>query len=266
MEEYALTIAIPFVSFVLINLIAVSRASMPFDRLMRSAAETRSLSHDQKLILNSTHCYLTYGLYSLIIVTTVLIHMLTMWLEDGSFDFPADPDSWSLLVNRGSLFLLVVIIQGNVFDQYISKLKNSFSIKEEKGAKRIGLFKRLSWMLATLVLFLGSSIPIFSTMRFDRFVDESLPSITINLDESKNLARDIPRLVALLENERGQFIDAHQEYVEMIAYLNQQLELADFSEDSAEDNYAQIYLKHCVSYLMAEPSGEWSGAVVIAEK
>ena len=51
----------------------------------------------------------------------------------------------------------------------------------------------------------------------------------------------------------------------MIAYLNQQLELADFSEDSAEDNYAQIYLKHCVSYLMAEPSGEWSGAVVIAE-
>ncbi len=143
MEEYALIIAIPFISFIFINLFGVYRASIPLDYLKKSASDSIQLSSNQRKLLNSKHYCLTYGLYPLIIISTILIHLLTMWLEDGSFDYLADPDSWSLLINRGSLFLLVAIIQGSVFDTYISKLKNEFAIKAASRTSRISLFKRL---------------------------------------------------------------------------------------------------------------------------
>jgi|TARA_B100000315_G_scaffold220027_1_gene222381 two-component system sensor histidine kinase ChiS len=235
MEEYALIIALPFVSFVLINLFAVYRASVPLDHLKANVFESNPLSDNQKKLLNSKHYYLTYGLYPLIIISTILIHMLTMLVEDGSFDFITDPDSWSLLINRGSLFLLVAIIQGSVFDKYISKLKNELGTKATSCESQVSLFKRLSWMLASLALFLGSSIPIFSTMRFDILIDETLPAITLNLADSEDLAIDIPPLVKLMETERELFIDAQQEFDELITHLNEQLSVQDFTDDSAEE-------------------------------
>ena len=35
---------------------------------------------------------------------------------------------------------------------------------------------------------------------------------------------------------------------------------------NSDDNAAEIYLKHCIDYLMSEPAEDWNGAVVIAEK
>ena len=235
MEEYALIIAIPFICFIFINLFAVYRSAIPLDQLKNAFVESRTLNNHQIRLLNSKHYCLTYGLYPIIIVSTVLIHLLTMWIEDGSFDFLADPDSWSLLINRGSLFLLVAIIQGSVFDKYISNFKNELAIKQIGSTTRISLFKRLTWMLVSLSLFLGSSIPIFSTMRFDRLIDEALPSITMSLEESEDLAQDIAPLINLLQIESGQFVEAQQEFDGMIAYLSRQLALQQFSEDSAEE-------------------------------
>ena len=234
MEEYALIIAIPFLAFILINSLAVFTVSLNLDHLKNARLDAGHLSNNQKSSLDNTHYTLVYGLYSLIIISSVIIHGITMWIEDSSLDYLADPDSWSLLINRTALFLLVVIIQGSVFDKYIANLKNSFGMREQLQTRSIGLFKRLAWMLLSLSLFLGSSIPIFSTMRFDRYIDQALPSITMNLDESENLAQDIPPLVGLLETERRQFIDAQSEFEAMISFLNEQLLDSQFTEDSAE--------------------------------
>ena len=110
MEEYALVIVIPFLSFILINLFAVYRAATSLDELRGRPGQSFPLSAQMKALLNDKHYYLVYGLYPLIIVSTVVIHGLTMWVEDGSLDYLRDPDSWSLLINRVALFLLVVII------------------------------------------------------------------------------------------------------------------------------------------------------------
>ncbi len=244
MDEYALIIAAPFLGFIFLNLLAVYYLAKPLDFLQGLKRDSVPLNDEMKALLNSQHYSLVYGLYPLIIVSTVIIHMLTMRIEDGSMDFLADPDSWSLLINRGSLFLLVVIIQGNLFDKTISHLRNGFSIRYGVAANTIGLFKRLSWMLVSLILFLGSSIPIFSTMRFDRLIDESLPSMSINVADDKNLARDIPLMISQLELERAQFLRAGDDFTNTLSFLKNQLAADDYSEDlldSIEDNVAALY-------------------------
>tara|TARA_B110000858_G_scaffold194218_1_gene248181 strand:- start:30706 stop:33840 length:3135 start_codon:yes stop_codon:yes gene_type:complete len=234
MEEYALIVVLPFLVFIAINIATVFLTSTTLDGLKKQCGSLKPITEEQIEALNNSHYTLTYGLYPLIIASTIIIHLLTMWIEDGGFGFLEDPDSWSLLINRASLFLLVAIIQGNVFDKYLSKFKHEFSLREDKGKKNINLFRRLSWMLVSLSLFLGSSIPIFSTMRFDTLIDQALPSMAVNLNDSEDLRRDIPLLIDLLKLEGQEFVRAQVEFDSTISFLNEQLDLNALDEDSLE--------------------------------
>ena len=244
MEEYALIIALPFLSFIAVNSFAVFKKAIQLDYLREVKTGRGFLNTEQKQLLDETHFYLTFGLCSLVLVSTLLIHGATMWIEDGSFDYLEDPDSWSLLLNRGSLFLLIVFIQGSVFDKYIGDLKNTLVLRERGSTIKLGMFKRLAWMFVSLSLFLGSSIPIFSTMRFDRYIDEALPAIAINLEESKNLARDIPALILELKSEQEKYVQAQDKFQQTIYYLESQLSQPAFGEDAAEvidDHVSDMY-------------------------
>ncbi len=235
MEEYALIVALPFLGFIAFNAALVFRKSLTLDSLITIRNEVGLLNEEQSITLDRIHYYLTYSILSTVILTTLAVHGVTMWMEDGGFGYLEDPDSWSLLLNRGSLFLLVAFIQGSVFDQYLGNLKNDLSINRRNTKIELGIFKRLAWMLISLSLFLGSSIPIFSTMRFDGYIDAALPSMAISIEDSEDLAREIPPLIEMLEKEKLQFAQAQEEIDSSILYLQEQISSGIFNEESAEE-------------------------------
>lgn len=244
MEEYVLIIVMPFLGFIAINGGLVFKHALVLDSLIATKERLCSLNEEQVVELDKIHYFLTYRILSTVLITTILLHGVTMWIEDGSFDFFEDPDSWSLLLNRGSLFLLIAFIQGSVFDQYLGNLKNKLLIRRRNSTLELGIFKRLTWMLVSLSIFLGSSIPIFSTMRFDNYIDDALPSMSMNIEDSEELARDLPILITMMEDDKQQFAQAQLDIDQSISFLRDQISKANFTEQDAEAIDDQISKLH----------------------
>ena len=100
MDEYALVIVTPFLSFIFIDLLVVFLNAKPIDRILLSTSGSTKLSQVDIDQFNRAHHRLSYGLFNLFIASTVVIHLLTGWIEDGGPGFLVDPDSWSLFINR----------------------------------------------------------------------------------------------------------------------------------------------------------------------
>lgn len=209
MDEYTLIIAMPFLCFVLVDLVAIAFVTAPLDKLVDDTEQGAPCSPEIQAEVHNIHHRLIHGLLPVILVSTSFVHFTLMAIEDDGFTYLLDPDSWSLLINRCALFAMVTLIQGSLFDHTMSRLKSAYHFSSLPAVRNSsGLLKRVALMLISLSLFLGSSISLFSTMRFDLLIDQSLPSIVISLEESENLAADIPMFVSLLEEDRRLYSDA----------------------------------------------------------
>jgi len=187
-QEFLLLFVIPFVGFMAINFLAVLTISHP----LNDFAECEALHNaDTQLLVNQIHRRLVFGLYYVLIPSAVVIHFLVMFIEDGGMQYLVDPDGWSLLINRISMIMLVGIVQSSVFDYVLSHLKHQWNFESVESEATSKLFNRLALMLLSIILFLGSSTPLFSTMRFDTYIDAAMPSMALNLDESEELESDL---------------------------------------------------------------------------
>jgi len=259
MDEYSLTIVFPFLAFIFINLTIIFFISRPIDKLFGSdSAPAQPVPSDVDLV-NRVHYRLTYGLFKLFIGTTVAIHLFSAWLEDEGFGFLTDPDSWSLFINRGALFLLVTIIQGNLFDQYLNRLKIQFGLQQ-----------------------LGVNTPIVSEIKLDTHNNYNIylssdfcgcPICCQVIVKGKSTLVPIYELLEAESDSVRSLKESTSKAFEqgLASYFNREFTSAgDFSSQvlgaNPDDKAALIYLEQCNTFMKSEPASGWNGAVVIDNK
>lgn len=228
--EWLFIIALPSAIFVVLDLLAVYILARP---LQPGTQTSNAIASDR---INRVQFRLSIIIIPVFVVTTIAIHLALTLIDEGwRVNFVDDPDFWSLLINQVSLFTLILLTQSFLFDRHFSKARFQLQVTElPPDDGHIGIFVRITMMMVTMVLLLGSSISIYTTLSMDEIMHREMISLSLDQREFDTPEQGVRAYYTELVAEKKKLEGAIAHYDSIIGRVKQVLDHEDLDEATLE--------------------------------